>query len=241
MKKFHLVIDGIRLHNPSITEEEYFKEKSMRVSLRVGGEGFEVPGIVFSFDKKGGLSQNWSGSRVKFHDKPVRHSKDENPKLILEEILGEAVHDIYMQGDKERLLSFINREISELSWPFCKPAAWNGRSLYVPVEFIALSHFEGGGLHGEVRANLSIGHHLTILKMLVYGDGWSGLREMNLIYNSEIVDLVNDLLDGEGARQYIFSLSKSKCGIIDHDRKLIDKSPSYCDPDSLSLPPVEFR
>ena len=63
--------------------------------------------------------------------------------------------------------------------------------------------------------------------------------KMNLIYNSEIVDLANGLLSGTEAQAHIRSLSERN--IFDYDCKLIDKSSACCDPDSLILPPVEFR
>lgn len=214
MKRIWLKIEGIQL-----CDFYHDKDKnSAWANIKMGHEGFVVRGYFFQLEKDGYITQNPAMARMRFLDVPLLHRDKKKPEMILEYALVKVIHDTYLIGEKsEEFKSFLEGKTGLTEFPFIKPAEWEGKSLRIPVDFIALRSLSASLLsNGSVYANINVGEHLIFWEQLVFDRkdfhyGGSGSRDSrDAICDKRVIAVINYLLSRKDLQNHIRYLSETR-------------------------------
>lgn len=204
-------------------------------SVRMGEKSFVIRGYYFTLEKDGHLTQNNAMSRMRFFDVPLLHHGKRQPKMLLEHILAKAIHDFCLHGERgEELKAFIEGKTEMKEFPFFKPAEWGGKSLRIPVDFVALRSMASSMLSdGSVYANIQLGEHLIFWEQLIfdrkefrYGGSGADRDRRDAIYDERVIETINHLLNGRKLQEHIRYLSETR-GMDFSNDVFFEKAPGY--------------
>ncbi len=231
MERIWLKVEGFQL-----CEFCRGKDKgSAWATVKMGEKSFVIRGYLFNLEKNGDITQNNATGRMSFFDVPCLHNGKRKPVLLLNHILSKAIHDLYLHGEKgEQLKAFLEGKTELKEFPFFKPPEWGGRSLRIPVDFVALRSMASGLLsNGSVYANIQLGEHLIFWEQLVfdlkdfrYGSSGAVHDQRDAIYNEKVVKVINRLLGDKKLQERIRYLSETR-GREFSDSIYFEKTPGY--------------
>ena len=216
MKRIWLKVEGFQLYNFSRSRGT---DIAAWADIQMGQESFAVKNYFFRLEKDGQITQNPAMADMRFLDIPLLHHDRKKPKMLLEDVLGKAIYDLYLAGEKSGELKALLEGKTELTeFPFFKPAEWQGKSLRIPVDFVALRGLSATrSADGWVYADIIVGEHLIFWKQLIfdctkfcYGGSKMTPDSSNAIYDKRIVAIINDLLNRKDLQERICYLSETR-------------------------------
>ncbi len=164
MEKIWLKVEEVRLHSLHPTKSTDEEEKTIWASLRLDS-ALNINGIQINSKtnrkKDSWFSQNWALATARLLDVPALHKEDIRTPL-LHDVLARAIYLFCHQKDGDKIRAFIENGGEEPQLPPFKPEDWKGLSLYVPVAFIKLRHFQCQTTQGPVRVEVQIVHQLIL-------------------------------------------------------------------------------
>lgn len=199
------------------------------------GDSFVIKGYYFTLEKNGDICQNNAMSRMRFLDAPLLHKNEEKPAPLLDHILFKAIYDEYLAGDKRaELLAFLRGENGLKEFPFLAPKEWQGKSLMIPVDYIALRSPCSSMLSdGSVYANIFLGDHLVFWEQLIfncktmrYAGSGSDRDQRDTIYDKEAIGVINQILHRRNVRRFIRDISEQRT-LTFSDTVFFDKTVDY--------------
>lgn len=201
-------------------------------TVKMGEKSFAIRRYLFCLEKDGYITQNNAMSGTRFFDVPILHDSKRKPVLLFDRIAS-IIYDYYLAGEKkEELRAFLEGKTELKEFTFLKPAEWGGRSLRIPVDFVALRNMASSQFSdGSVYASIQLGEHLIFWEQLVFDfnlkefryDG-SGVR--NAIYDERVINAINHLLSSQELQKHIRYLSKTG-GMDFSDDIFFEKVPGY--------------
>ena len=232
MERIWLKVEGIQLCD----FQRDTKKNAAWATVKMGEKSFVIRAYFFELEKDGRImAQNNAMSRMRFFDVPILHEGKRKPALLLDEFLGKAIHDLYLHGEKgEELKAFLEGKTELKEFPLFKPAEWGGRSLRIPVDFVALRSMASSMLSdGSVYANIQLGEHLIFWEQLVfdrkefrYGGSGADRDHRDAIYDERVVKAINHLLGRKKLQGHIRFLSETR-GMDFSDDIFFEKAHGY--------------
>lgn len=232
MERIWLKVEGFQLCDFQRNE----KENSAWATIKAGEKSFAIRAYFFKLEEDGHITQNNAMGRMRFFDVPYLHYGKRKPALLLDDFLGKAIYDLYLAGEKKgELRAFLEGKTELREFPFLKPAEWGGRSLRIPVDFVALRSMGSSLLsNGSVYANIQLGEHLIFWEQLIfdlkdfrYGGSGTVHDQRDAIYDEKVVKVINQLLSGKELQEHIRYLSSTRT-LEFSDTVFFEKTPG-CD------------
>jgi len=232
MERIWLKVEGFQLCDFGRSKDD---PGAAWATVKMGEHSFVIRGYYFKLEKDGYITQNNAMSRMRFFDVPYLHHGKKKPAVLLDDILGKAIHDFYLHGEKgEQLKAFLEGRTELKEFPFFKPEEWGRKSLRIPVDFVALRSMASSLLsNGSVYANVQLGEHLIFWEQLIfdlkdfrYGGSGADRDRRDAIYDKKVVEAINNLLSGKELQKHIRYLSETR-GMDFSDTVFFEKAPGY--------------
>jgi len=246
MERIWLKVEGIQLCD----FQRDTKKNAAWATVKMGEKSFVIRAYFFELEKDGRImAQNNAMSRMRFFDVPILHEGKRKPALLLDEFLGKAIHDLYLAGEKrEELTAFLEGKTELKEFPLFKPAEWGGRSLRIPVDFVALRSMASSMLSdGSVYANIQLGEHLIFWEQLIfdlkdfrYGGSRPVRDHRDAICDERVISAINHLLSRKKLQKRIRHLSETR-GMEFSDSVYFEKAPGYDEKRIIRKGPLTAR
>ena len=240
MKKIMIKVPGIQLKSferssPLPHEKESVRRASFSLVLEGGivmnDVHIEMSGLMRPREENEIISHNDAMSDMRFCDYPIKHHGVRSPKFLLSDYVAIGMNEFLNEKHYKDVRAFLNRNTDSLSdSEFFKPAAW-ANILRIPVHFIRIYGVKGR--YGTTRANIMIGHHISVSNVQVYPE----LKSEEVILDQRIVSEIKKLLNRKNVQERLGNYARTDTSDYSRADELFTAIPK-CNREKI--PPVRF-
>lgn len=233
MKRLWLKVDGIRVRDISRMDGG-LQRASFAVRL---GDVLTVRGVEFGKRDEEKATcpfwQNWAMADTRFLDVPAlhRHHPLEKKDSLLSDVLALALME-RLDG-LVRVLETLEKGGQQIELDYLWPAAWQGKSLRIPVDFVRIQNFECRYAHGKVTADVWAGHHFVVWHVPVFDGAQFAFDPERRIGSEKLLALIGQIMARRTFRRHVRAVSAD--GFPERKRKFTLAVKGY---DTERIPPA---